>query len=203
MPSPTAPVIYPTLYVKNETGVAITANAQYSPLFELQPKDAPGDRALLPWSVAVLPGFLKIWGLGKVTVATDLAFANVITELPTPGSGSSTVTSDNITDASTVGKNVLKAADATAARTAIGAGTATVGSVAGAALAAAGAAGTATTAARSDHVHPLPPNATTGVKGLVNQAAAQVNSTATDAAGAVVDLNALLTKLRTAGILAP
>ena len=46
-------------------------------------------------------------------------------------------------------------------------------------------------------------NATTSVKGLVNQAAAQANSTATDVPGLVADFNALLAKLRTAGILAP
>lgn len=46
------------------------------------------------------------------------------------------------------------------------------------------------------------PNATTTTKGIVNQAAAQANSTATDAAGIVTDFNALLAKLRTAGILA-
>ncbi len=40
----------------------------------------------------------------------------------TGGGGAVTVTSDQITDASTVGKNVLKAADAAAARAAIGAG---------------------------------------------------------------------------------
>ena len=39
------------------------------------------------------------------------------------GGSGGTVTSDDITDATTVGKNVLKAVDAAAARTAIGAGT--------------------------------------------------------------------------------
>lgn len=45
--------------------------------------------------------------------------------------------------------------------------------------------------------------ATTAVAGSVKQAAAQANSTATDVAGLVTDFNALLAKLRTAGILAP
>lgn len=36
-----------------------------------------------------------------------------------------------------------------------------------------------------------------------NRAAAQANSTATDVAGLVADFNALLAKLRTAGIIAP
>ncbi|MGI1245165.1 head fiber protein [Raoultella ornithinolytica] len=46
------------------------------------------------------------------------------------------------------------------------------------------------------------PAATTTTAGIVKQSAAQADSTATDAAGAVTDLNALLAKLRTAGILA-
>lgn len=46
------------------------------------------------------------------------------------------------------------------------------------------------------------PAATTAVNGTVKQAAAQANSTATDVAGLVADFNALLAKLRTAGILA-
>ena len=46
------------------------------------------------------------------------------------------------------------------------------------------------------------PTATTSVKGGVKQAVAQVDSTATDVAGLKTDFNALLAKLRTAGILA-
>ncbi|EMM0438534.1 head fiber protein [Citrobacter freundii complex sp. 2024EL-00228] len=42
---------------------------------------------------------------------------------------------------------------------------------------------------------PTVPNATTTTAGVVKQAAAQADSTATDAAGAVTDLNALLAKL--------
>lgn len=45
------------------------------------------------------------------------------------------------------------------------------------------------------------PAATTAVIGGVKKMPAQANSTATDAAGVVTDLNALLAKLRTAGIL--
>lgn len=44
--------------------------------------------------------------------------------------------------------------------------------------------------------------ATTSTAGAVKQAAAQADSVATDAAGIVTDFNALLAKLRTAGILA-
>lgn len=47
-----------------------------------------------------------------------------------------------------------------------------------------------------------PVNATTSTKGIVNQAAAQANSSASDVAGLVADFNALLAKLRTAGIIA-
>lgn len=46
------------------------------------------------------------------------------------------------------------------------------------------------------------PAATATVVGGVKQAAAQDDSVATDAAGVVTDLNALLAKLRTAGVLA-
>lgn len=45
-------------------------------------------------------------------------------------------------------------------------------------------------------------SATTTTEGLVLQAEAQADSTATDAAGLVVDFNALLAKLRAAGVLA-
>jgi hypothetical protein len=47
-----------------------------------------------------------------------------------------------------------------------------------------------------------PGAATTTTAGIVKQAVAQTDSVATDAAGAVTDFNALLAKLRTAGILA-
>ncbi|WP_143966927.1 head fiber protein [Raoultella terrigena] len=45
------------------------------------------------------------------------------------------------------------------------------------------------------------PAATTTTAGVVKQSAAQANSTATDAAGVVTDFNALLAKLRAAGLL--
>ena len=44
--------------------------------------------------------------------------------------------------------------------------------------------------------------ATTSTAGVVKQAAVQADSVATDVAGLVTDFNALLAKLRTAGILA-
>ena len=45
-------------------------------------------------------------------------------------------------------------------------------------------------------------SATTTVKGVVKQATVQANSTAVDVAGVVTDLNALLAKLKTAGLMA-
>lgn len=46
------------------------------------------------------------------------------------------------------------------------------------------------------------PAATASVTGGVKQAASQANSTATDVAGLLADFNALLAKLKTAGIMA-
>lgn len=57
----------------------------------------------------------------------------------------------------------------------------------------------ASTAAAGNHTHAA---ATTTVLGFVKMAAAQANSTATDAAGLVVDFNALLAKLKAAGLIA-
>lgn len=95
------------------------------------------------------------------------------------------VTSADITDATTVGRNVLTAADAAAARTAIGAGTGNgtsslvVATTAPAALAVAGAVGVGTTAARADHVHIFPTAAQVGAAATThNQAATTVTVTA-------------------------
>ena len=46
------------------------------------------------------------------------------------------------------------------------------------------------------------PAATTSTAGIVKQAATQANSTASDVAGLVTDFNALLAKLKAAGIMA-
>lgn len=83
---------------------------------------------------------------------------------------------------------IAAGADAVEARTVIGAGTSNL---------AIGA--TATTAAAGNHTHAA---ATTAAIGMVKMAAAQADSTSTDAAGVVSDFNALLAKLRTAGLLA-
>ncbi len=48
-----------------------------------------------------------------------------------------------------------------------------------------------------------PPAATTAAIGGVKQTPQQANSTASDVAGLVADFNALLAKLRTAGIVTP
>ncbi|MEK5378085.1 head fiber protein [Paenibacillus sp. FSL P2-0173] len=139
------------------------------------------------------------------------------------GGGGGSVTVDSITDASDIGKTVLKAADASAARTAIGAGTSNlkVGSGAGDAKAGNYAPAVAdisgatalgkqlmavadAAAARSAIGAGTPVSAaTTTANGTVKQAAAQANSAATDVAGLVADFNSLLGKLRTAGIIAP
>lgn len=46
------------------------------------------------------------------------------------------------------------------------------------------------------------PSATSSVKGVVKQAVTQADSTATDVAGLKTDFNALLAKLKTAGLMA-
>lgn len=71
-----------------------------------------------------------------------------------------------------------------------------------AALAAAAAVGTGATFARADHVHAIPGASNGTLRGTVLRAAAQADSTATDVAGLVTDFNALLAKLRTAGVIA-
>lgn len=95
----------------------------------------------------------------------------------------------DLQDATEVGKSLIVAANAAAARTAIGAGTSNL------------AIGTTSTTAKAGDY--APPAATTAANGTVKMAAAQANSTATDVAGLVADFNALLGKLRTAGIIAP
>lgn len=95
-------------------------------------------------------------------------------QFTTVSASGGSITADQITDATTVGKSVIRATDAAAARTAIGAGTPYV-----------------------------LPAATTSVNGGVKMAAAQANTAATDVAGLVTDINALLAKLRAAGLLAP
>lgn len=61
---------------------------------------------------------------------------------------------------------------------------------------------TATDAKLSDVMAGATPGATAGSTGTVTRQAAQANSVAADVAALVVDFNALLAKLRAAGILA-
>lgn len=128
------------------------------------------------------------------------------------GGGSDTVTSDDISDATTVGKAVLTAADAAAGRTALGAGTSslTLGATSTTALAgndsrltaqAAGTAsvralagGTAITASASDHTH----------TGLLTGSATAINNEGADFAdltAVTTAYNALLDALRGRGII--
>ena len=106
--------------------------------------------------------------------------------------------STQIADSTAVGRSVVTAADATAVRTAAGAAAAThthaAADVASGVLALAriptGA--TASTVSLGNHTH----------AGLLSGSASAVaDSTATDVAGAVADLNALLAVLRTRGVL--
>lgn len=132
----------------------------------------------------------------SMPVANDLKLGDIIKSLQDGESaGPSNITSDQITDATAVGKSVLKAADAAAARTAIGAGTSNL------------ALGTtASTAAAGNHTHTIA-NITglqTALDGKLTatKAATQADSAATDVAGLVTDFNALLAKLKSAGIMA-
>jgi hypothetical protein len=140
--------------------------------------------------------------------------------------GSSSVTSDEITDATDVGKAVITAADASTARSAIGAGTGnsnlTLGTTGTTALAGNGTAVAATKIATARSIALTGPvtgsvnfdgsanvsipttliAASTSTVGGVKQASDQANSTAPDVATLVTDFNALLAKLKTAGIMA-
>lgn len=125
--------------------------------------------------------------LGTPTFTADGALVQALVKgTPNGGNGGGEVTSADITDATTVGRSVLTAADAAAARAAIGAGTSnlTIGT-------------TASTAKAGDYT---PPNATTSTRGLVLMGAAVAD--ATDESDVVAQLNALLASLRAAGMLA-
>jgi hypothetical protein len=102
------------------------------------------------------------------------------------GGGPTDVSADDITDATTVGKAVLTAADAAAARTAIGAGTSILTVGTGAAQAKAG-----------DYT---PPDAAAATKGLVLRGVAVAD--AVDETDVVAQLNALLASLRASGSIA-
>lgn len=105
-----------------------------------------------------------------------------VSSLVSGGGAPADITSDDITDATTVGKNVIKAADQAAARTAIGAGTSNL------------AIGTTATTAMAGNKAP-----TTSQRGGVIMQPAIADLTA---APTQENFNALLAALRAAGVLA-
>ncbi|WP_342480408.1 hypothetical protein NST07_25685 [Paenibacillus sp. FSL L8-0340] len=122
--------------------------------------------------------------------ANDVGLGDIIQDLQegAGGGGGSTVTAADITDATTVGRSVIKAADAAAARTAIGAGTSSLalGTTAGTALAGNSAllalGTTASTAAAGNHAHTatqvtataIGPGTATTVQGILAELAARI-----------------------------
>lgn len=144
--------------------------------------------SMSPLDVTDLTGMSSV-GTSLVTAESQAAARTAIgagtsnlalgTTASTAKAGNYQPTAANISDASTVGRNVLTAADAAAARTAIGAGTSSLTLGTGASNAAAG-----------NHTHPQYLAATQG-------------AAVADASGdAEAQLNALLASLRTAGIIA-
>lgn len=108
------------------------------------------------------------------------------------GGGEETpVTSDSITDATTVGKNLLKAKDAATARTAIGAGTSSFS----------GAYNDLTGKPTIPAAYTLPAASTTALGGVKKGAAVPDLATGADGAAIVAKVNALLAQLRAAGVI--
>lgn len=177
------------------------------------------DRLNLAVADLIGQGYVPV---GNATRQGDLYLQSMVKGSPDAGS----VTANEITDATAVGKAVLTAADQATARTAIGA--VTIGTVAGTALAATGKAATAgiadtATKLASARAISLTGGATgtqnfdgsgpaviavtlatpaTAVRGGVLQAAAIANGDT----GAPADpnlINTILAALRTAGVIAP
>ncbi|MER7331673.1 MULTISPECIES: head fiber protein [unclassified Micromonospora] len=124
-------------------------------------------------------GIASLRSLG--TGATQAAAGNDVRLSDARPPTAHTHTAAQISDSTVIGRSVLTAADAAAARTAIGAGTSNL--VLGA---------TGTTAAAGNHTH----------AGLLTGSATAVNnSTATDVPGLVADFNNLLAALRARGII--
>lgn len=96
------------------------------------------------------------------------------------GGSGGTITAADITDATVVGRNVLKAADASAARTAIGAGTSNL------------AVGTTSTTAKAGNYVPTSAEVSTALKAKtqINALAAVTAPDATDEATAITLANA-------------
>lgn len=138
----------------------------------------------------IIPGPIDRSGVGELGVA----LVQFVDEAGNPvdiggggGGEAAPITAESITDASTVGRGVLTAANQAAARTAIGAGTGNgtsslaVATTAPAALAAAAAVGTGTTAARADHVHAFPTAANVGAPTTAQYTALEARVTALEA----------------------
>ena len=123
--------------------------------------------------------------LAAPTLAANGTLVQPLVKGTPSGGGSGEVTAADITDATAVGRDVLTAANAAAARAAIGAGTSSL------------ALGTTASTAMAGNY--APPNAATGTHGLVLMGTAVAN--ATDGTDVVAQLNALLASLRTAGSL--
>ena len=72
------------MYVRNLTPNTITFNMGEI-RWELPPWPNADYEQKLPWTVAVSPGFQRLWEREKVLVAADADFALIITELPAHG----------------------------------------------------------------------------------------------------------------------
>lgn len=137
-------------------------------------------------------------GAGTGNGTSNLAIGTTST---TAKAGNYQPTAANISDATAVGRSVLTATDAAAARTAIGAGTSNL------------ALGTTATTAKAGDYQPTwaqvsgkpttfaPVVATATVTGGVKAAASQADSVAADIETLVADFNSLLAKLKAAGIM--
>ena len=185
-----------TMYVSNLTATAISATATHSDV------DTPDDNwtlemgavaQVLPLWVAQLPGFKRIWDAGgKVEVSSSHTMSPLITEIP---AGELRVAVDTGTVVKTLLSTGVQAsldkADSAYQKPGSGIPKTDLASA------------VQTSLGKADTALQTVADASTSVKGLVKQAVAMADSEATDAAGVVADLNTLLGKLRTAGLLAP
>lgn len=79
----------PDLWARNEGTRTITGNLGWWMKWELPPLPHPDYVSPLPWEVAIVPGFQRLWVAGEVTVSLDPDFDHIIHELPLgPGGGS-------------------------------------------------------------------------------------------------------------------
>lgn len=108
------------------------------------------------------------------------------------GGAATDITADAITDATAVGKNLLKAKDAATARTSIGAGTSSFS----------GAYNDLTGKPTIPAAYTLPAASTTTLGGVKKGAAVPDLAADADATATVAKVNALLAQLRAAGVIA-